>query len=178
MRFFTHAKFLEGKQSQKRSTHIAGPSLSIYKPVSLWCLAKDSSLANNLIRKPKFFKGHLCINDSNATHHWFSTCYLWIKEQAQVVFCPGLQKDSTVLPYDCLLHEGEGFCIFLQRLKVDFQVQVLRKSEKIYKPREQGLEISCCPVQAALHSRCNWSLSPWVWLKVTSVSFFSRYVAN
>lgn len=52
------------------------------------------------------------------------------KSKPRCVFCPDLQKDSTVLSYDCLLYEGEGFCIFPRRLKVDFQVQVLRKGVK------------------------------------------------
>lgn len=56
-----------------------------------------------------------------------------------MVFCPGVQKDSTVLPKDRLLHEGEGFYIILRRSKVDFPVQVLKKRVKKYKSRDQGL---------------------------------------
>lgn len=72
-----------------------------------------------------------------------------------MVFCPGLQQAFTKLYKDCLLHEGEGFCIVLRRLKVDFQVQVLRKRVQKYMSRDQGLEKSSCQVQVALPLRYN-----------------------
>lgn len=42
------------------------------------------------------------------------------------------QKYSTVLPWDCLLYEGEGFYIFPRRLEVGSQVQAFRKGVKKY----------------------------------------------
>lgn len=52
--------------------------------------------------------------------------------------------------------KGKAFYIILKRLKVGFQVQVLRKRVKKYKSRDQGLEkkaVAKCRV--ALHLRCN-----------------------